>query len=127
MIGFFSNLWQQFNCHSSTSKIITCFRSFVALFQKDLSPWSITFLAEKQSLYSKELKIVLDRMRDTGIFEFIRNQYTLKLDNTAISELLAGDQGNQHILKLDHFKILFYIYAAVMAFSVLVFGFELYK
>ena len=84
-------------------------------------------MAEKQSLYSKELKIVLDRMRDTGIFEIIRNQYTLKLDNTAISELLAGDQGKQHILKLDHFKILFYIYAAVMAFSVLVFGFELYK
>ena len=83
-------------------------------------------MAEKQSLYSKELQIVLDRMRDTGILEIIRNQYTLKLDNTAISELLAGDQGNQHILKLDHFKILFYIYAAVMAFSVLVFGFELY-
>ena len=83
-------------------------------------------MAEKQSLYSKELQIVLDRMRDTGIFEIIRNQYTLKLDNIAISELLAGDQGNQHILKFDHFKILFSIHAAVTAFSVLVFGFELY-
>ena len=83
-------------------------------------------MAEKQSLYSKELQIVLDRMRDTGIFEFIRNQYTLKLDNTAISELLAGDQSNKRILKLDHFKILFSIHAAVMAFSVLIFGFELY-
>ena len=83
-------------------------------------------MAEKQSLYSKELKIALDRMRDTGIFEIIRNQYTIKLDNTAISELLARDQGNQHILKFDHFKILFYIHVAITAFSVLVFGFELY-
>ena len=68
----------------------------------------------------------MDQMRDTGIFEKIRNQYTLKLGDTAISELLAGDQGNKHILKFDHFKILFSIHASVMAFSVLVFGFGLY-
>ena len=107
-------------------KTLTFFRSFVALFQKDSIGWSGSWMAEKQSLYSKELQIVLDRMRDTGIFEIIRNQYTMKLDNTAISELLARDQGNQHILKFDHFKLLFSIHAAVTAFSVLVFGFELY-
>ena len=107
-------------------KTLTIFRIFVALFQKALMGWEISWMAEKKSLYSKELKIALDRMRDTGIFKKIRSQYILKLDDTAISELLAGDQGNKRILKLDHFKILFSIHAAVAAFSAIVFGFELY-
>ena len=63
-------------------------------------------------------------MRDTGILECIRQKYTLKIDNNALRGIVADGQDNITILGVDHFKIIFSIHGAVVAFSVLVFGIE---
>ena len=81
-------------------------------------------MAEKQSLYYKELMKVLDRMRDTGLYECLRRRYILKIDNNALRGIVDDGQNSIIILGVDHFKIIFSIHAAVVAFSVIIFGIE---
>ena len=93
------------------------------MFQNDIISYGTMYMAEKQSLFYKELKDVLNRMRDTGLFECIRGRYILKIDNNALRGIVT--EGQDNILGLDHFKIIFSIHAAVVAFSILIFGLEL--